>query len=77
MDRLTQTLPEPLRFIVLAGCVFLFFGAHNYLQEAISRMDGFQGLGSILGYLEVVGVMACSFIERVLVGQRDRKVFPA
>lgn len=74
MDRLTEHLPEPLRFMTLAGCVFLFFGAHNYLQEAITRMDGFQGLGSILGYLEVVGVMVCSFAERAAVGQWGCKV---
>jgi hypothetical protein len=37
-------------------------------------MDGFQGLGSILGYLEVVGVMVCSFAERAAVGQWGCKV---
>jgi adenosine 3'-phospho 5'-phosphosulfate transporter B3 len=69
-----DALPPPIQFVVLAICVFLFFGIHNYLQESISRMDGFQGLGSILGYLEVVGVMVCSFFERKLVGETTRKV---
>ena len=37
-------------------------------------MDGFKGLGSILGYLEVMGVMVFSFFERWVVGESDRKV---
>jgi hypothetical protein len=72
--RFLETLPAPAHFAVLATCVFLFFGAHNYLQEAISRMEGFEGLGSMLGYLEVVGVMVCSFFERRFVGENVRKV---
>jgi drug/metabolite transporter (DMT)-like permease len=34
----------------------------------------FQGLGSILGYLEVMGVMVFSFFERIWVGEQTRKV---
>ena len=26
---------------------------HDTVQEGLTRMDGFQGLGSMLGYLEV------------------------
>ena len=37
-------------------------------------MEGFEGLGSMLGYLEVVGVMVCSFFERKFVGENTRKV---
>jgi hypothetical protein len=74
MDRLLESLPPTAHFAVLASCVFLFFGAHNYLQEGISRMEGFEGLGSMLGYLEVVGVMVCSFFERRFVGETTRKV---
>ncbi len=74
MDRLLESLPPPIHFGVLASCVFIFFGAHNYLQEGISRMEGFEGLGSMLGYLEVVGVMVCSFFERRFVGETNRKV---
>jgi hypothetical protein len=74
MDRFLESLPPAAHFAVLASCVFLFFGAHNYLQEGISRMEGFEGLGSMLGYLEVVGVMVCSFFERKFVGENVRKV---
>jgi hypothetical protein len=74
MDRFLESLPPPAHFTVLASCVFLFFGAHNYLQEGISRMEGFEGLGSMLGFLEVVGVMVCSFFERKFVGENVRKV---
>jgi hypothetical protein len=74
MDRLLDSLPPTVHFSVLASCVFIFFGTHNYLQEAISRMEGFEGLGSMLGYLEVVGVMVCSFFERRFVGEKTRKV---
>uniref|UniRef100_A0A7S0F0Q5 Sugar phosphate transporter domain-containing protein n=1 Tax=Hanusia phi TaxID=3032 RepID=A0A7S0F0Q5_9CRYP len=74
MDRFLDALPGPIQFTVLASAVFIFFGAHNYLQEAISRMQGFEGLGSILGYLEVMGVMVCSFFERMAVGEKGRTV---
>jgi len=47
---------------------------HNYLQESFSRMVEFKGLGSILGYLEVISVMVFSSFERWLVGETGRKV---
>lgn len=49
-------------------------GLHNFLQESISRMEGFEGLGSILGYMEVFGVLVFSYLERYLVGQFTRSV---
>jgi len=33
-------LPTPVHFSVLCLGVCVTFGVHNYLQEAISRMDG-------------------------------------
>ena len=33
-------LPTPVHFSLLCLGVCVCFGAHNYLQEAISRMDG-------------------------------------
>lgn len=50
------------------------FGAHNYLQEFISRMDRFRGLGAILGYLEVMGMVVFSCFERMWVGEHTRKL---
>jgi len=74
MDKYLDTLPTPVHFSVLCLGVCVSFGAHNYLQESISRMDGFKGLGSILGYLEVIGVMVFSYIERWVTGETERKV---
>ena len=48
-------------------------GLHNFLQESISRMEGFEGLGSILGYMEVFGVLVFSYLERYVVGQFTRR----
>lgn len=35
-----RQLPTPVHFSLLCMGVCVCFGAHNYLQEAISRMDG-------------------------------------
>jgi adenosine 3'-phospho 5'-phosphosulfate transporter B3 len=74
LDKFLGTLPVTVQFSVLCLGVCVFFGIHNYLQESISRMDGFQGLGSILGYMEVFGVMVFSFLERVISGKHERTV---
>ena len=42
------------QFIVLAAGVFFFFGAHNYLQEAMMTIPGFR-FGVMLGYMKVFG----------------------
>jgi len=42
--------------------MFLFFGLHNVLQEAIMSFESFT-YGLFLGYLEVFGVTLCSFLE--------------
>ena len=47
-------LSPPVQFIVLAFGVFLFFGVHNFLQEAMMNIPGFK-FGVMLGYLEVLG----------------------
>lgn len=59
-----EELPPNLQFAVLVFGVFLFFGTHNYLQEAIMSVEGFSTYGIMLGYFEVLGVAVCSFIER-------------
>jgi len=59
-----ERLTPRVQFAVLVHGVFLFFGTHNYLQEAIMRVDGFKTYGVMLGYFEVLGVAVCSFVER-------------
>jgi hypothetical protein len=50
LDQLSPTV----QFSVLAVGVFLFFGIHNFLQEAMMNIPGFE-FGVMLGYLEVLG----------------------
>lgn len=68
-----EQISPNLQFLVLVVGVFIFFGTHNYLQEAIMSVDGFE-FGVMLGYFEVLGVTVCSFIERrYIVMERGRK----
>ena len=52
------------RFLLLVFGIIFFFGCHNYLQEYIMSLDGFESLGVFLGYLEVLGTTLCTAIER-------------
>lgn len=61
-----EGLPPNLQFIALVLGVFIFFGVHNFLQEAIMHVDGFS-YGVMLGYFEVTGVAICSYIERAYI----------
>lgn len=70
-----ESLSSPLQFSILALGVFFFFGVHNYLQEAIMAVPGFD-FGVMLGYLEVLGVTICSFLERRYVARETQKVAP-
>jgi len=68
-----EQLTPNLQFAVLVFGVFLFFGTHNYLQEAIMSVEGFS-YGVMLGYFEVLGVAVCSFVERrYIVKERGRQ----
>lgn len=58
-----EALPRTLQFIILALCVFFFFGIHNVLQEAMINTEGFT-FGVMLGWMEVLGVTLCSGLER-------------
>jgi adenosine 3'-phospho 5'-phosphosulfate transporter B3 len=58
-----DALPKAAQFIILALCVFFFFGIHNVLQEAMINTEGFT-FGVILGWMEVLGVTLCSGLER-------------
>jgi len=44
---------------LLTLVMFVFFGIHNVLQEAIMKVPGFH-FGVILGYFEVLGCVMCS-----------------
>jgi len=48
-----DSLSPSNQFIILAGIMFLFFGMHNVLQEAMMKVDGFNGI--MLSYMEVLG----------------------
>lgn len=56
-------LSPSLQFAILACGVFLFFGAHNLLQETMMNVPGFH-FGVMLGYMEVFGyaMRACGFV---------------
>ena len=58
-----DAFPRTLQFIILALCVFFFFGIHNVLQEAMINTEGFT-FGVMLGWMEVLGVTLCSGLER-------------
>ena len=49
-----ESQSSTVQFTVLAFGVFLFFGLHNYLQEAIMSVPGWH-FGVMLGYWEVFG----------------------
>lgn len=70
-----DSLSPATQFLVLGSGVFLFFGLHNYLQEAIMAVPDFK-FGVMLGYTEVLGVAVCSFFERTFVARERGMVAP-
>jgi len=70
-----ESLSPTAQFVVLAGGVFFFFGVHNLLQEAIMAVPGFE-YGVMLGFMEVLGVTLCSFVERRFVVRERNRVAP-
>jgi adenosine 3'-phospho 5'-phosphosulfate transporter B3 len=66
-----EALSPTSHFLVLALGVFFFFGLHNLLQEAIMAVPDFKH-GVMLGYMEVLGVAVCSFMERQQQRQHER-----
>jgi len=62
-------------FWLLTLTMFVFFGAHNILQEAIMKVPEFTH-GIMLGYLEVVGVTICSYLERKYIAKETKRVAP-
>lgn len=63
-----------VEFLLLSGTMFLFFGIHNILQEAMMKVPGFHGV--MLAYMEVFGVTCCSWIERKYVVKETGRVAP-
>lgn len=49
-----EAMPPSQQFVILSGSMFLFFGVHNLLQEAIMKVPGFEH-GVMLSYMEVLG----------------------
>eukprot|EP00581_Thalassiosira_minuscula_P007717 CAMPEP_0183709808 /NCGR_PEP_ID=MMETSP0737-20130205/5775_1 /TAXON_ID=385413 /ORGANISM="Thalassiosira miniscula, Strain CCMP1093" /LENGTH=442 /DNA_ID=CAMNT_0025938003 /DNA_START=158 /DNA_END=1486 /DNA_ORIENTATION=+ len=75
-SKLLDNLPPTQQMILLSFLMFLFFGMHNILQEAIvnllsnsdSIVEGSRLAKNgtlMLGYAEVIGVFVFSFLERV------------
>mmetsp|Transcript_26370 Transcript_26370/g.56056 ORF Transcript_26370/g.56056 Transcript_26370/m.56056 type:complete len:462 (+) Transcript_26370:141-1526(+) len=73
-----DALPPTQQMILLSFLMFLFFGMHNILQEAIvnllnnsETLNAEDGTGTkanrtfMLGYAEVIGVLVFSYLERV------------
>jgi len=50
---LWEMLSPRQQFAGLTATMFLFFGIHNVLQEAMMKVPGFNGV--MLSYMEVVG----------------------
>jgi len=65
-------LDRHARFFYLVAGIMFFFGCHNYMQELIMNLPGFK-IGVFLGYLEVLGVAVCSYVERKYVGETIRR----
>jgi len=70
-----ENFPPPVQFALLGSGVFFFFGIHNILQEAMMKIPGFN-YGVMLGYMEVIGVTICSYIERSCIVKENTRVAP-
>jgi adenosine 3'-phospho 5'-phosphosulfate transporter B3 len=72
-----DTLPPAQQMIFVSLLMFLFFGMHNILQEAIVGMLSMAASQSstkvdgtiMLGYAEVIGVLFVSYFERVYIAK--------
>jgi len=69
---LSRPVPQ---YLFLASGLMIFFGIHNYLQEAIMNIEGFN-YGVMLGTMEVLGVTVCSAFERHFVAKERTRVAP-
>lgn len=73
---LLDGLPPSQQMVLISFLMFLFFGMHNILQEAIVNLlsnsasieegSAMKSNGTLmLGYAEVIGVLLFSYLERV------------
>jgi solute carrier family 35 (adenosine 3'-phospho 5'-phosphosulfate transporter), member B3 len=74
-DGFFEALPSSVQFSILTCGVFLFFGIHNLLQEAIMNVPEFRS-GVMLGYFEVLGVCVCATLERHFIAKERGRVAP-
>lgn len=70
-----ERLSDHQKLMVLTFFMFVFFGMHNILQEAIMKIPKFEH-AVMLGYFEVLGVTICSFLERRYVAKEKGRVAP-
>jgi len=70
-----DSLPKSVQLVLLTVGMFVFFGAHNLLQEAFIKLPGFE-FGVMLGYMEVIGVSMGSYIERTYVAKETERKAP-
>ena len=70
-----DSLSSSEQLLILSITMFLFFGAHNLLQEAIMKIPDFK-YGVMLGYMEVLGVTIWSYLERTYVSGEKGRVAP-
>ncbi|CAB9530424.1 Adenosine 3'-phospho 5'-phosphosulfate transporter 2 [Seminavis robusta] len=75
LEKKFEQLGRPAQFIVLVAGVFFFFGIHNLLQETMMSIEGFH-FGIMLGYMEVLGVAVCSYLERTYYAKETGRVAP-
>ena len=38
----SKSTPREIRFFIIVGGIFLFFGLHNFMQELIMSLPGFK-----------------------------------
>jgi len=58
-----KSLSSTNQFALLSISMIILFSVHNVLQEAIMKLPNFK-YGVMLGYMEVLGVTVCSYLER-------------
>ena len=69
-----NSLSPSMQFVLLSTTMFIFFGIHNILQEAMMKVPGFHGV--MLSYMEVFGVTLCSWVERKYIAKETGRVAP-
>lgn len=69
-----ESLSSIQQFLLLTTVMFVFFGLHNILQEAMMKVPGFRGV--MLAYMEVLGVTMCSWAERKYIAHDTARIAP-